>query len=777
MPREIAFIDSNIPELDAFFLGLRPELGAVLLSPNRPAPTQIAEVLREHSGLDAIHIVAHGKPGEVSFASGKLSIETLKEHAADLRAIGDALAANGAALLWSCRTGKGASGAAFTKAFESAICSRAIAAPDVIGSAQNGGTWQIATALAAPPLTAEAINTYKGILLGLDLDTTTGGVEDGTDYTENSGNVLLFGNATISTNFLQWVGDLYIQFNNDWPDFGQTFVVTNLGAGLSVENIFNGGLHIYDPGLLVDTAVWISTLNSIAINVTSENPFNFTLLPPNPPTPINYLLVSANDQLGNEFLSRKAWVNFIPVNDAPVATIAPTNYSATEGVALNLKGTLSVSDVDAANGLLTVTLSAPSGIFGGSAGDSGVTQMITSVTPSQSTMTIVGTLASINNLLGNSGSSLLTYTANSDAPPASVLLTLAVNDGGNTGGGSLTNSDIATINITSVNDAPVNTVPGTQGFAEDNIRVFSSGIGNQISIADPDNANLQISLNATNGVLSLSGIAGLSFSAGDGVSDATMAFSGTVTAINAALNGLTYMPTANYNGPAIIQIQSNDGSLGDNDTVNLTITPVDDPAVFNGTGGADTANATLATLSGFTGGTLQELQDVTGDIFNGLGGNDSITAAAGADVLNGGAGKDTLAGALGADTFDYNIKSETPKGANHDVILDFSGVGGDGDHIDLAGIDANSAKHGNQDFKFINGKFHHRPGELHVLTKVGFFLVEGDINGDGKADFQIEVHSAAALVRDDFLGVIVPAAHQGTHQSHEDFDWFWDVRG
>ena len=48
----------------------------------------------------------------------------------------------------------------------------------------------------------------------------------------------------------------------------------------------------------------------------------------------------------------------------------------------------------------------------------------------------------------------MSYTDNSDTPSASATLTLQVNDNGNTGGGSLTNSDTATINITAVNDAP-----------------------------------------------------------------------------------------------------------------------------------------------------------------------------------------------------------------------------------------------------------------------------------------------------------------------------------
>ena len=37
------------------------------------------------------------------------------------------------------------------------------------------------------------------------------------------------------------------------------------------------------------------------------------------------------------------------------------------------------------------------------------------------------------------------------------------------------------------------------------------------------------------------------------------------------------------------------------------------------------------------------------------------------------------------------------------------------------------------------------------MDKGDFFLVAGDIDGNGKADFQIEVHSALALVKDDFI--------------------------
>ena len=70
MAREIAFIDPGIPDLDIFLAGLRPGLEAVVLSSERAAPKQIADALRGWADLDAIHIVAHGAPGAISFSSG-----------------------------------------------------------------------------------------------------------------------------------------------------------------------------------------------------------------------------------------------------------------------------------------------------------------------------------------------------------------------------------------------------------------------------------------------------------------------------------------------------------------------------------------------------------------------------------------------------------------------------------------------------------------------------------------------------------------------------------
>ena len=75
MASEIAFVDAGIPDFDAFVAGLRPNVEAIVLSPSRRAPDQMAAVLRGRSGLDAVHIVAHGAPGALCFTSAALTLE------------------------------------------------------------------------------------------------------------------------------------------------------------------------------------------------------------------------------------------------------------------------------------------------------------------------------------------------------------------------------------------------------------------------------------------------------------------------------------------------------------------------------------------------------------------------------------------------------------------------------------------------------------------------------------------------------------------------------
>src|SRR4029079_3716982 len=155
---------------------------------------------------------------------------------------------------------------------------------------------------------------------------------------------------------------------------------------------------------------------------------------------------------------------------------------------------------------------------------------------------------------------------------------------------------IVTITVGAVNDPPVNSVPGPLITNEDTAIPFSAGNGNAITISDvdADPGNVRVTLSVTNGTLTLSTVAGLTFNSGANGTGA-MTVTGTRPSINTALNGLVSLPGLNYNGPATLTITTNDlgntgtgGALSDSDTVAITVNAVNDAPVAQ-----DQATSTL----------------------------------------------------------------------------------------------------------------------------------------------------------------------------------------
>ena len=185
-----------------------------------------------------------------------------------------------------------------------------------------------------------------------------------------------------------------------------------------------------------------------------------------------------------------------------------------------------------------------------------------------------------------------------------------------------------TVTVANVaNDAPVNRVPGAQISAEDVALVFSTGNGNAISVSDPDAgaSPLQVTLTANQGTLTLAGTAGLTFIVGGGTGDATMTFSGTQAAINAALDGMSLLPPLNYTGPASVTITTDDmgatgggGPLSDTDTVDVTVNVVNDAPTLdldaNDSSGAVGANYVRTFTEGLGSVRITDVDAALGDI-------------------------------------------------------------------------------------------------------------------------------------------------------------------
>ena len=147
------------------------------------------------------------------------------------------------------------------------------------------------------------------------------------------------------------------------------------------------------------------------------------------------------------------------------------------------------------------------------------------------------------------------------------------------------------------------------------------------------------------------------------------------------------------------------------------------------------------------------------NVIDGGDGNDTINASGGNDVINGGDGNDTLVGSLGADqitggagadVFRLALADSTVAAAGRDAILDFSRL--EGDKIGLGPIDANTTAAGDQAFRVV-ASFSGSAGQLVFAadTARACVVVSGDVNGDGIADFALDVFNVASLTATDFF--------------------------
>ncbi|HEX2763965.1 MAG TPA: Ig-like domain-containing protein [Allosphingosinicella sp.] len=243
--------------------------------------------------------------------------------------------------------------------------------------------------------------------------------------------------------------------------------------------------------------------------------------------------------------------------------------------------------------------------------------------PDGDTRTITGGTNGANGTVSVSAG-VLTYTPNANYN-GSDSFTYTISDGQ-----GHTDTATATVTVTAVNDAVTTSAPLTATVGEDASNVAITGL----SISDVD-ATLapagvyEVTLSATHGLLTLTTITGLTFTGGDGTSDATMTFHGTLAAINTALATAKYTPDANYNGAAAIQISATDtfgavvatgtgSATNDTDTVAVTVTSVNDaPTGQNGNAGTTEGTTYVFGLADFATG-FDDPNDNPDNVFAGI---------------------------------------------------------------------------------------------------------------------------------------------------------------
>jgi len=215
---------------------------------------------------------------------------------------------------------------------------------------------------------------------------------------------------------------------------------------------------------------------------------------------------------------------------------------------------------------------------------------------------------------------------------------------------------------------------------------------------------------------SFMGFEDVSYTAGSGDSFVTVSFSAAAPGTSLTIDG-----GGGSNSVEFIWSSS--------DPLNLT---VDEAGNLTGSVNITLINFESYTLSGARGD----------DVITGGAGDDTIFGQSGSDRLDGGAGADTIFGGAGADTYVF------------DELSDFGVDGLDflaslrtdlGDKVDVSQL-------ADDPFSFLGASSFSGSGapELRYDQTGTQFLVQGDIDGDGVADFQF-LATAPSLSESDFI--------------------------
>ncbi len=177
--------------------------------------------------------------------------------------------------------------------------------------------------------------------------------------------------------------------------------------------------------------------------------------------------------------------------------------------------------------------------------------------------------------------------------------------------------------------------------------------------------------------------------------------------------------------------------------------------VLTGTAANGTGNAEANTITGTEGANLLLGLDGNDKLVGNGGedhlvggvGSDNLSGGTGNDLLEGGSGNNVLSGGTGSDVFKIGQDSVRLSGSSAlalqtDQIIDFSQTSGD--RIDLTAIDANSTLAGDQAFTFVTA-FGFQAGEATLIydAAVNQTILRLDIDGDGKADYQLRLDGDA----------------------------------
>jgi hypothetical protein len=306
---------------------------------------------------------------------------------------------------------------------------------DVIADDGNGGTViDTFDIIVVNVNDAPVLATTNGITAFWEGDIVTSTpvvVDSGVSVSDIDNNA--FPSAVVSiTAGLQTAEDVLAFTNSNSTIFGNITASYNSSTGV---------LTLTSAGATATVAQWQSALRAVTYTNSSETPNTSTRT-------ISFLV---SDGTNNSNTATKD-VSVTAVNDTPLIN-APASIQVTEDITTVLMG-ISFSDADAGSGQMTASFSVPSGTLFATSGGG-----VTVSGSGTGNLTLSGSVSNLNTFIAGANISYLTAPDNT----TTVILTIGINDNGNSGGSAKTNSSTVNLQIDSVADVINVTSPTANG--------------------------------------------------------------------------------------------------------------------------------------------------------------------------------------------------------------------------------------------------------------------------------------------------------------------------
>lgn len=141
--RQVVCIDAGVEDRQALLAGLPDDVEVLLLRGREGGLRQVAAALEGRSGIDALHLICHGAPGKLFVGNSTVDREILMHSHAEVEAIRNAMAEDGALLIYGCEVAQGLEGRRFVEKLRSITGLKVAAATHKVGAAELGGDWEL----------------------------------------------------------------------------------------------------------------------------------------------------------------------------------------------------------------------------------------------------------------------------------------------------------------------------------------------------------------------------------------------------------------------------------------------------------------------------------------------------------------------------------------------------------------------------------------------------------------------------------------------------------